>query len=399
ITPTESSTYTRDSNLLFKKVYDGLTPPLTNDLQGTCHVGQLISTGVEQETINGEALRRSYIGDDQNLNLFPASGANLGPDGSVTGKVVFRGDDQQRTLMSGQILVEALFPTTEANSGVENVLVDWHTADYDSDPIYPNSKVCPRLNELQAAAYSSLEFQSFNTSAEASYLESIMQEDLGGADWMHILDCQMTSLCTGRPLPSVINDFSEDDDDSNFSRIYRHASDQLGKVYTHNDNEYAKLAMAPVLSSILTSTLLPSLTASSRSSLPTLLHITSGHDTTVMPLLAALGVWDGAWSPYASMLVIETYLYPGYPSDFPSGRAFRLVYNGDVLTGSFEGCGGSGDLCDLGLLTGYLEGFAKDDRDCEIRDPVLHYFSLSVVFSLSRVVSLPPVSGVPWMSG
>lgn len=38
----------------------------------------------------------------------------------------------------------------------------------------------------------------------------------------------------------------------------------------------------------------------------------SGHDTTVMPLLASLGddVWDGTWAPYASMLVIEvSYLF------------------------------------------------------------------------------------------
>ena len=341
---------------------------MTNELQGTCHVGQLISTGVTQETINGEALRRAYVGDDDSVNLFPSSGSNLGPGGPVSGRVVFRGDDQQRTLMSGQILVEALFPTTESSSGVENVLVDWHTADYDADPIYPNSKVCPRLQELQDAAVSTPEFQAFNNSAEAQELEKVMLDDLGGADWRHILDCQMTSICTGRPLPSVLNDFVKDDDSSIFSRIYSHASDQLGKVYTLNSNAYAKLAMAPVLSDILTSTLLPSLSATKRDDLDTLLHVTSGHDTTVMPLLAALGVWDGKWAPYASLVVMETYYIPN-DDDFKSNRGFRIVYNGDVLTDKMEGCEGAGEICDLQVLVDYLSEFATNDRDCELKGP------------------------------
>jgi len=372
-TPTSSSTYTRDSNLLFKKVYDGFTPPITNELKGTCHVGQLIDTGVQQETINGEALRQAYVGDDVNLNLFPTEGSHLGSSGSIDGKVYFRGDDQQRTLMSGQILVEALFPTTEDNSGDENVLVDWHTGDYDSDPIYPNSNICPRLGELQKEAVNSKDFQAFNNSVEAQELERVMQDDLGGADWMHILDCQMTSICTGRPLPSVLDDFVEDDDDSMFSRIYRHASDQLGKVYEYNDGEYAKLSMAPVLGEILEKVLLPSLSATSRSELSTLLHITSGHDTTVMPLLSALRIWDTKWAPYASMVVIETY----HASDvdgsgvknYESERALRIVYNGEVITGKLQGCEEGKELCDLKVLVDYLQTFATSNRDCSLSSP------------------------------
>jgi len=55
--PTSASVFTSDSNLLFKKNYDGLVKPLKNALGGTCHVGQLIAEGVMQETRNGEGLR------------------------------------------------------------------------------------------------------------------------------------------------------------------------------------------------------------------------------------------------------------------------------------------------------------------------------------------------------
>jgi len=166
--------------------------------------------------------------------------------------------------MSGQILVSSLFPTTESNSGVENVLVDWHTGDYDYDPIYPNALICPKLHDLQEAAYESDGWKAFNESKDAEEMEKVMLEDLGGADWMHILDCEMTSICTGRTLPDVINDFQFDGDDSMFSRLYRHSTGQLGYVYQFNDNEYAKLSMAPVVKEILETVIRPALRAGSR---------------------------------------------------------------------------------------------------------------------------------------
>jgi ubiquitin-like domain-containing CTD phosphatase 1 len=42
--------------------------------------------------------------------------------------------------------------------------------------------------------------------------------------------------------------------------------------------------------------------------IPPKLALFSGHDTTLMPILATLGgdVWAGAeWAPYASMILIE----------------------------------------------------------------------------------------------
>jgi hypothetical protein len=33
----------------------------------------------------------------------------------------------------------------------------------------------------------------------------------------------------------------------------------------------------------------------------------SGHDTTIFPILAALGVFDGLWPPYAARIVFELY--------------------------------------------------------------------------------------------
>ena len=67
----------------------------------------------------------------------------------------------------------------------------------------------------------------------------------------------------------------------------------------------------------------------------------AAHDTLLMALLAALGVWDAQWPPYASMLVLEVY-------DVHDGAAFRLVYNGDVVTSRVEGCKAA--LCPIAAL-------------------------------------------------
>ena len=65
-----------------------------------------------------------------------------------------RGDDQQRTLMSGQVLLTGVI---EFNDDSETTII-YHTADYGVDPIYPNSKICPKLRYLQENAESSAEF-------------------------------------------------------------------------------------------------------------------------------------------------------------------------------------------------------------------------------------------------
>merc|ERR1719296_139453 len=52
-------------------------------------------------------------------------------------------------------------------------------------------------------------------------------------------------------------------------------------------------------------------------------------------------------------------------SDFPSGFAFRLIYNGKVLTSSMDGCAAGSELCDSQVLIKQVMPFAKYlERDC-----------------------------------
>jgi hypothetical protein len=84
----------------------------------------------------------------------------------------------------------------------------------------------------------------------------------------------------------------------------------------HNDAAYAKLGLGPLWFEIMAN-IDPILNGESdqegeREKSPPKLAVFSGHDTTIMPLLASLGpnVWnDTQWPPYASMMIIEVRFY------------------------------------------------------------------------------------------
>ena len=79
----------------------------------------------------------------------------------------------------------------------------------------------------------------------------------------------------------------------------------------------------------------------------------AAHDTTLNPLLAALGVWDGQWVPYASMLHIERWTSPNGPP------LMRLLFNGKELVLPLA----SGPIVEMARLLDALKGFAVPLND------------------------------------
>jgi len=69
---------------------------------------------------------------------------------------------------------------------------------------------------------------------------------------------------------------------------------------------------------------------------------------------------------YASLFIIEIHAVlenPAYNSLITS-RAFRLLYNGEIITRFIKGCPKDEELCDLQILMNLVEPFATRDRDC-----------------------------------
>ena len=91
----------------------------------------------------------------------------------------------------------------------------------------------------------------------------------------------------------------------------------------------------------------------------------SGHDTTLMPILAGLmgSNWDGKWVSYASMVSIEIY----NSSTAGSPDLFRIIYNGQQQ--QVPGCASTG-LCNVKYL---LDAFSygQEDMPCDNADSVV----------------------------
>ena len=389
------------SPAFFEKHYDGLMhTSLANELNGTCQRGQLLWQGYDQEMTNGKHLRDAYVYNSKNYD-HDTRLRLLDTHSPLTPHLYFRVDDDQRTVMSGQVLLQGMLGSDLTAN------LPLHIADRDNDIMDPNEYVCPRLREMRERFERSQQYQQYMNSKEVVTLRAFMKDVLGINGDMDAIDCLMTAMCTDRPIPDSIDDFdpdwqarrlqnfTEDHVEGNttgafvdepvttpvvdygnhlFQRLFQFDSDMWTMVYSADNAAYAKLGMAWLWADILKhirgffyETEDPSIKK---------FALYSGHDTTIMPILVSLGpdVWDHKWAPYASMIVIELHEIniDGHADKdiFQSNFAFRLIYNGQVLTHLMDGCPNDSELCDAQVFLTTVGEFATPTPECRRRFPI-----------------------------
>ena len=238
LAPPLTATGDNDVMFLFEKKYDALQPPLSNQLNGTCQVGQLLLRGYVQELKNGQHLRNAYTFDGTNMQhdvrmrLLDLSSTDPRPYELLK----YRSDDDQRTTMSGQVLLRGLF----ANEFVAHAkqqhgshpIIPLHTADRPVDILTATEHTCPRLEYLRHEAENSHDYQALMKSKEALLLTTFINTELGqGVMQKDGVDCIMTTICTDRPLPQRIDDYGRNTSkyhdeygDNLLQRIYENVS-------------------------------------------------------------------------------------------------------------------------------------------------------------------------------
>ncbi|CAH0490319.1 unnamed protein product [Peronospora farinosa] len=242
---------------LYRKSYiDG-----HNILNGDCIVGGLLESGRQQHMMNGQFLRDAYVGKGS-LKLFPTAKLS---DLELS-EIYLRSDDQERTLGSGQALINGLFPIDGTPSFELHRMLSWNVADYSMDYISPNKKICPLMKHIEQMSNESPEF------------------------WGHLRD------------PATVE-------------IERHFSDVVG------DFSWDSVAMQPLAHDMLTR-LNGALNGDPDAYK---LSVTMAHDSTIMPFLAATVKenWDRTWTPYAGMLVLEVYKTKS------GSHAVRMIFHGE----------------------------------------------------------------------
>ncbi|KAH0475324.1 MAG: uncharacterized protein KVP18_004415 [Porospora cf. gigantea A] len=356
-------------NLVFDKRFDA--DPVSNILRGTCEVGQLLEEGANQEYKLGEIVFDAYFGDENVLGSAEKKLADISASTATDFSDIFfvRSTDKSRTRLSGSHFMSAVMGPTSTSGKTLPV----HIVDYNRETLFPNEKgFCPEIEDAAHKAENSSELAKLvidNNITRREIYEGFGSEpdSIWPVGVLDMLKCHICGHKEGQ-LPEGIRPVDAKRQDL-VKRALKVVDDEEIFRFHYNNNEYSRVSMIRPITdmkafflgaysdgtesnSILEgylpeySSRISQLRTLNNGSFPKFL-LYSAHDTTVMPILAALDIWNAnglprIYSPYASMLNFEYYE--------KAGEYFvRIVYNGEVITPRLEGCKDQ-DVCPIEKL-------------------------------------------------
>ncbi|OQR91851.1 hypothetical protein ACHHYP_04309 [Achlya hypogyna] len=341
------------SNMTFDKIYtDG-----QNVFKGNCLLGQMLDEGYTQQQQNGAHFRAAYFGNGSS-KLFQAT-EHI--DLATSSDVYFESTDIHRTVGSGYIIVQNMFPNASSDA------VPFHTGDLGLSALVPSADTCPAMNVAGGQWQASPEFHAWVTNKTNLALEANLSHYAPGYRNDILFDCLMTQRCTDRPLPNNMTD-------EFFLQMTSKLETSALLPYYYQDNLYARTAVAKLV------VLMRNRLAAAMAGTGPRLYLSIVHDSTLNPLLAALGgpTYLTEWVPYASHVVLEVYRQPSTADHY-----FRLLYQGAPLP--VPGC--PTELCPAAAFFN-LTTFATNTSICAVapRAPASHQ-SVSASFSTTTLVA------------
>ncbi|XP_061925052.1 lysophosphatidic acid phosphatase type 6 isoform X2 [Entelurus aequoreus] len=275
-------------------------------LSGGVFPGQLTTLGMQQLYELGKRLRRRYIEES------PFLGATFSPT-----EVYVRSTNIVRTIESAKCLVAGLFQQKQKD------VVPIATTAAESEILYPNYHSCKLLRMLGSRRLA----ESSRLPDIAADLKSIQSElgipDRPDVDFILIRDNMVAREAHGLPCPPVYNTWR--------STVEQRAVDMMCHVYEPSKRESLQLCVGPLLHAILLN--MEEKLQGAYSQPNRKLFLYSAHDTTLIPCLMALGIFDMQWPPYAADLTLELHQHQRTKEAF-----VKVSYNGqDQL---LPGCSG-----------------------------------------------------------
>eukprot|EP00188_Purpureofilum_apyrenoidigerum_P001898 Plantae.Rhodophyta-Purpureofilum_apyrenoidigerum.ctg20944.p1 GENE.Plantae.Rhodophyta-Purpureofilum_apyrenoidigerum.ctg20944~~Plantae.Rhodophyta-Purpureofilum_apyrenoidigerum.ctg20944.p1 ORF type:complete len:424 (-),score=64.33 Plantae.Rhodophyta-Purpureofilum_apyrenoidigerum.ctg20944:247-1518(-) len=270
-------------------------------LRGGCMPGELTELGCRQMRELGEKLREAYI---DNFKLLS--------DGFNDREVHVRASYQERAVQSAQALLSGLFP-----KGQRPEKIPIHVMPMKKETIIPNTNQCPRLRKMFGEAKKAWRAND-ETEEIRAHVGLILGEDLN-TPIIHFYDSFVGRYAHGLELPEGVSPKLIDE-------VSRLAVWEVAQLF--KDRHALKLSIAPLWQEICSSHR-QSLSGEEKDRK---LIIYSGHDTTLMPMLESLGVFDGKWPSFAASIIVELL------KEKESDRAHvRVLYNHEPVT--IPGCG------------------------------------------------------------
>ncbi|XP_054471466.1 lysophosphatidic acid phosphatase type 6 isoform X2 [Anoplopoma fimbria] len=249
-----------------------------NVLNGGTFPGQLTTIGMQQLYELGKKLRRRYIEETHFLS------STFSP-----AEVYVRSTNIVRTIESAKCLVAGLFLQKQTE------IVPILTTASGSEILYPNYHGCKLLKFLVSHRWA----ESSTLPDIAADLQSI-QNELGIAahqhiDFILIRDDMVAREAHGLPCPSGLDTWR--------NKVEQRAVEMICHVYENNNRENLQLCVGPLLHSFLTN--IEEKLEGTVSEPDRKLFLYSAHDTTLIPCLMALGIYDMRWPPFAADITME----------------------------------------------------------------------------------------------
>ncbi|KAK7169178.1 hypothetical protein R3I93_005236 [Phoxinus phoxinus] len=249
-------------------------------LTGGTYPGQLTTVGMQQLYDLGVKLRKKYIQEEPFLT------PSFNPK-----EVHIRSTNIVRTIESAKCLVAGLFQQKQA--GVVSILTD----KAEKEVLYPNYHGCKLLKLHMGHRWA----QSSTLPDIAADLQSI-QSSLGvdphqHIDFILIRDDMVARETHGLPLPTALEHWR--------SIIEQRAVDMICHIYEPSKRQNLQMCVGPLFQLLLTN--IEDKIQGTTSNPDRKLFLYSVHDTTLMPCLMALGVFDMKWPPYAADITLELY--------------------------------------------------------------------------------------------
>ncbi|XP_017278150.1 lysophosphatidic acid phosphatase type 6 [Kryptolebias marmoratus] len=274
-----------DINYMVTDLQGGPRPPAPvedsyrkNILSGGTFPGQLTTLGMQQLYELGQRLRRRYIEDR------PFLSSTYSP-----AEVYVRSTNIVRTIESAKCLVAGLFQQKQKE------MVPILTTEAEAEILYPNYHGCKLLKILCSHRWA----ESSTLPGIAADLQSI-HSALGIAahqhvDFILIRDDMVARETHGLPNPPVLNSWKD--------KVEQRAVDMMYHIFEPSRKENLQLCVGPLLH-VLWENIEKKLQGSSAESYRKL-FLYSVHDTTLIPCLMALRIFDMKWPPYAADITLE----------------------------------------------------------------------------------------------
>ncbi|XP_051564912.1 lysophosphatidic acid phosphatase type 6 [Myxocyprinus asiaticus] len=249
-------------------------------LTGGTYPGQLTTVGMQQLYDLGVRLRKRYIEE------VPFLAPSFKPK-----EVYIRSTNIVRTIESATCLVAGLFQQEQAG------VVSIHTEKAEKEVLYPNYHGCKLLRLLAGPRWA----ESSTLPDIAADLQSI-QSALGvdphkHLDFILIRDDMVARETHGLPIPTVLEHWR--------NIVEQRAVDMINHIYEPSKRQNLQICVGPLFQLLLTN--IEDKVQGTTSNPDRKLFLYSVHDTTLMPYLMALGVFDMKWPPYAADITLELY--------------------------------------------------------------------------------------------